>query len=122
SRNATSLAEGYAKIDRRSVHPNLFEYLAAASHTGSVLDVLDIGAGSGNDAFAIAQLGHKVTAVEPSALLDIALRDHTNPRITYVRDALPNLTSQQDKQFDVVLLSAVWQYIDPSERVESLKT
>jgi SAM-dependent methyltransferase len=119
--NAASLAAGYAEIDRISVHKSIYQYLTAVSMKGEVLDVLDIGAGSGNDAFAIGQLGHKVTAVEPSGLLDIAIHDLSDPNVTYVRDALPSLVSQHDREFDVVLLSAVWQYIHPSERIASLR-
>lgn len=121
SNQAEALASGYATTNRRKVHTQLFSDLEAAARDGTSLSILDIGAGSGDDAFEMAKLGHQVCAVEPSALLDIAKRDHAHPAITYINDALPNLDRLPEQQFDVVLMSAVLQYIDPAERVDSLE-
>ena len=119
--NADVLAKGYAQVDRKHCRSHFFDFLQTAAQSGKSLEVLDIGAGSGNDANIIAQMGHKVTAIEPSGLLDIAIRDHSHPNITYVKDTLPMLASQQDKQFDMIMSSAVWAYIEPEEREASLR-
>lgn len=115
--NAETLAAGYKTIDRKHVYPEIY----AAASTGQKLHILDIGAGAGNDAYEMAKLGHTVVAVEPSDLRAIAERDHAHPSIEYRDGLLPELASvKPDEKFDMVMLSAVWQYIDPSERVASL--
>ena len=55
-------------------------------------DVLDIGAGTGRDAAALAGMGHRVVAVEPTvALRDRAALLHPSPRIEWIEDYLPRL-------------------------------
>ncbi len=81
--NAEALAKGYANptIDREKIYPPVFlDYL---NHIKETLEILDIGAGSGNNAYFLASKGHKVTAVEPSGLLEVAKRNHAHPNITY---------------------------------------
>lgn len=120
--NAETLAEGYKKIDRRKVNPELFDYLETIQSEGKALKVLDIGCGAGNDAIIIAKMGHNVVGVEPSDLRDIAERDHSHPKIRYVEGRLPLLPHilQEPEIFDVVILSAVYQYIHPEDRVQSI--
>src|SRR5688572_13342656 len=110
--NAEKLAQGYKSIDRKAFHTKLFDYLKAASDHKQQLHVLDIGCGSGDDAFLIAQLGHRVVGIEPSDLQTIAKRDHAHENIEYRGGELPALaTLGPDETFDVIMLSAVWQYI-----------
>ncbi|MFC2969697.1 class I SAM-dependent methyltransferase [Acidimangrovimonas pyrenivorans] len=105
-----------------------YESLAFAAVHASVLDlfppppahVLDIGAGSGRDAAHLADLGHAVTATEPSPEMRAAARRlHPEARIDW-RDAalpaLPGLTAP----FDLVLLTAVWMHLDGPERAAAL--
>lgn len=115
--NADKLAAGYKSIDRKSVHPELFKKLQAAAEKGIRLHILDIGCGSGDDAIAMARLGHKVIGVEPSDLRKIAIRDHAHPDIDYRNGQLPNLKAaiHYSETFDVILMSAVLQYVDPAE-------
>jgi SAM-dependent methyltransferase len=79
--------------------------------------ILDVGAGSGRDAAAFATLGYAVVAVEPAAGLRQRAQDlHPSPRITWVDDSLPGLTSLHARSFDIVMLTAVWMHLDPDER------
>ena len=70
---AEALFAHYTGIDRRKVHADLLSllppYLSHAKHAGPVLNVLDIGAGSGIDAALFAGLGHNVVAAEPAEKL-----------------------------------------------------
>lgn len=81
--------------------------------------VLDIGAGSGVDAAWLAERGHSVVAVEPTAeFLAAAMRLHPSPLIKWLDDALPGLDAVMalGQRFDVVMLSAVWMHLDEAER------
>lgn len=118
---AESLAQGYKTLDRRSIYPEIYAMTDRAAANGQSLHILDIGAGAGNDAIEMAQAGHHVVAIEPSDLRHIAERDHPHAHIDYRDDVLPELkTIAREEQFDMVMMSAVWQYIDPSERVAAL--
>ena len=85
--------------------------------------VLDIGAGTGVDAAWFAAQGHTVTAVEPVAALREAGRAlHPSPDIEWVDDGLPALQKIAGRRafFDLVVMSAVWQHLDASERTAAM--
>lgn len=120
--NAITLAARYAQIDRAAAYHRIYTDFEAAAQQGIDLTVLDIGCGSGDDALAFAQMGHHVTAVEPSDLIDIAKEKNNSPRIKYVSDTLPDLKRVTSKPvFDAVVLGAVIQYIHPQDLRASLK-
>lgn len=110
--HAEKIADGYESLDANFVHPELFEMLNGAKP----LRVLDVGAGTGRDATALARLGHNVTAVDPSSkMLQLARALHPNARVVWVQDRLPGL-ALEDGPYDLILLSAVWMHVPPSER------
>ena len=80
--------------------------------------ILDVGAGTGRDAAALAARGHTVVAVEPTAELRAhGQRIHAGSRIDWVDDALPGLTlSLHEGRFDAVFATAVWMHLDTEER------
>jgi SAM-dependent methyltransferase len=85
--------------------------------------VLDIGAGTGRDAAWLASLLHTVVAVEPvDALRNAGMARHQSSSITWVNDTLPHLshTIALGAKFDVILLCAVWQHLDDTDRQEAL--
>ncbi|MER5352952.1 class I SAM-dependent methyltransferase [Kitasatospora sp. NPDC002551] len=99
----------FAEVHREALH--LFPTRPA--------DVLDIGAGSGRDAAALAALGHRVVAAEPTAeLRRIGEHLHAAAGVRWVDDALPALPrlGAAGARFDVVLLTAVWMHLRPDER------
>jgi SAM-dependent methyltransferase len=72
--------------------------------------VIDIGAGTGRDAAALAAQGWEVIAVEPSAAMRCeGARLHPDSRVRWIDDRLPALpgTLRLGVAADVVLLSAV---------------
>jgi len=81
--------------------------------------ILDIGAGTGVDAAWLAEQGHSVVAVEPTAeFRTAAMRLHPSPLIEWLDDVLPGLDAvlSRGQRFDVVMLSAVWMHLDEAER------
>ena len=83
--------------------------------------ILDLGAGSGRDAAAFAALGYDVIAVEPAAgLRQRAQELHPAPRITWIDDALPELSTLRGA-FDIVMLTAVWMHLDLDARPRGMQ-
>ena len=86
--------------------------------------VLDVGAGAGQNAAALARQGHDVTAVEPlPAFLEDARRTYATLDITWIADALPGLATLEahTSRFDFVLAYAVWHHLDGGERRAALE-
>lgn len=117
-RHAVELADSYEGISFGNTHPAL-----AMELTGKApLRVLDVGAGTGRDAAAMAQLGHTVLAVDPSAtMLKLAQSLHGTAQVHWLQDALPALNSVKGKQFDVILVSAVWMHIPSEDRAQAFR-
>jgi len=116
--SADRLAEDYERIAFADVHRAILPLFPAAPGR-----VLDIGAGTGRDAAALAALGHSVVAVEPVAELRAhAARLHPSPAITWLDDALPDLDRlhAQDGRFELVMLTAVWMHLDAEERQRAM--
>ncbi|APW42469.1 class I SAM-dependent methyltransferase [Rhodoferax saidenbachensis] len=112
--NASALASQYESITFAEVYCDLVHLLPL-----SPITVLDIGAGSGRDAAALARRGHKVVAVEPTdELRHEGQRLHGAMPIEWINDHLPDLSvlRQAQRKFDLVLLTAVWMHLDLSER------
>ncbi|MGK6307303.1 class I SAM-dependent methyltransferase [Variovorax sp. DT-64] len=112
--NASVLASQYESITFAQVHRDLIHLFPT-----SPVMVLDIGAGSGRDAAELSRRGHRVVAVEPTdELRREGQRLHGALAIDWVDDHLPTLyvLRQSKRQFDLVLLTAVWMHLDPKER------
>lgn len=118
-RYAVSLADEYESVAFESAYPFLVPVFTSAPMT-----VLDIGAGTGRDAAWIEAKGHSVTAVEPSrAMRAIAEQIHPSQAMTWIDDALPDLSSPRLKSqtFDVVLANAVWMHVHPNDRAVAMR-
>jgi SAM-dependent methyltransferase len=115
---ASRFCELSESIDFREIHRCILHLLPGA---GAV--VLDVGAGTGRDAAALAALGHNVVAVEPMAqFLAGARAKHRSSKIRWVSGSLPGLHElpAEPDQFDFVLCHAVWQHLNTSERAEAI--
>jgi SAM-dependent methyltransferase len=116
-RDAAGFAARYDSVSFAAVHPLLVRYLPARGAA------LDIGAGSGRDARALAAHGLNVTAVEPSAGLR-AIGATSDPGIRWIDDQLPDLCRLSDDagRFDLILCSAVLMLVAPNHLIASLVT
>ncbi|MFF2963182.1 class I SAM-dependent methyltransferase [Streptomyces sp. NPDC057963] len=110
---ADTLAVQYEEVTFGEVHRDVLQLVPAEPGR-----ILDVGAGTGRDAAALAALGHSVVAVEPTAELRAhGQRIHADSGIDWVDDVLPNLTlSRHAGRFDAVFATAVWMHLDAEER------
>jgi len=111
---AADLAAQYESITFEDVHRDVLHLFP--DEPGHVLD---IGAGSGRDAAALALRGHWVVAVEPTQELRAeGQRLHPLATLQWLDDQLPELLAVRDlgRRFDVILLTAVWMHLDTAER------
>jgi protein-L-isoaspartate O-methyltransferase len=114
---ADLLVEQYESVSFAEVHRDVLHLIPAQSGA-----VLDIGAGSGRDAAALAALGHRVVAVEPVAeLRSRAQRIHAGRDIEWLDDGLPDLTALRGRSFDLILLTAVWMHLSAQQRSLAMK-
>lgn len=123
--HAATIAAGYARINRHGVHGAFFEALQAKADAGERCHVLDVGAGSGDDAMVLARMGHSVVAAEPAeAIRQIGERNTHGMQVQWLDATVSELAAKglALRSFDAVLLSAVWQYVPAAERVDALKT
>ncbi|MFP4227734.1 MAG: methyltransferase domain-containing protein [Salinivenus sp.] len=109
----------YERVRTTEIHDNWLPLLPTTQ-----LLILDVGAGSGRDAAWFAEQDHEVVAVEPAdALRRRAQGIHSSPRIQWIDDHLPALDTVHDLdyKFDVILLSAVWMHVPPSDRKRAFR-
>ncbi|MDC0602714.1 class I SAM-dependent methyltransferase, partial [Aliiglaciecola sp.] len=118
SKRAESLSAQYDDVSFTDVHSDWLHHLPSKGWA------LDVGAGSGRDALFLANKGISVVAVEPAKGLRMLARStKSNPNIHWLDDTLPELQKVFALQikFDLILLSAVWMHIAPSNRERAFR-
>ena len=117
--NADVAAARYEQVAPERLHAWLADLLPAAPAAA-----LDVGAGSGRDSAWLASKGYDVVAVEPSPRMRVLARErHAAPPIRWLADALPALprTFKTGLSFDLILLSAVWMHVAPTDRPRAFR-
>jgi SAM-dependent methyltransferase len=115
---ADALAKHYESVSFADVHREILHLMPATPSR-----VLDVGAGTGRDAAALAALGHAVVAVEPTPELRAhGQRLHCAAAIIWIDDALPDLDKvhARGERFDLVMLTAVWMHLDSGQRERAM--
>ncbi len=122
--------EGYAEVIQQYVkiteeisfdilHKEFLKYIPSPKSL-----ILDIGAGSGRDAYELSLRGHNVIAVEPLAEFRLAGNEiYQSENLKWIDDALPDLNhlSVYDNQVDFILSSSVWHHLNEKEQESGLK-
>ena len=117
--NAAAVSAQYEGVSAHAVHDWLVDLLPS-----SPAAVVDVGAGSGRDAAWLAAQGYDVVAVEPSAAMRNAAQvRHAEAGIRWLADSLPGLgrTLKTGLSFDLILLSAVWMHVAPTDRARAFR-
>jgi len=115
---ADQLVVQYEGISFEEVHGQILHLLPPAGRA------LDIGAGTGRDAAALARRGFSVTAAEPTAEMAAhGQRLHAGLDITWIDDALPQLPvlTARGETYHLIMLTAVWMHLDATERVTAMQ-
>ena len=137
--NAQEVSAQYLSKSFEQVHQSWIHLLPATLNKTSVR-ILDVGGGSGRDAKYFAeQLQNinssqssgqstestgQVFAIEPAAELAKWGEQTTKGLgVTWLQDTLPALenTTKLEISFDLILLSAVWMHIPPSDRARAFR-
>jgi SAM-dependent methyltransferase len=117
--HARELSRLYEGVEAGRIHAWLVSALPDAPALA-----LDIGCGGGRDADWLATLGIDVVAVDSShQMLAEAQRLHPNSAIRWIADSLPGLSKvvRLGLSFDLILLSAVWMHVAPTERARAFR-
>ncbi|MDO6427172.1 methyltransferase domain-containing protein [Thalassotalea sp. 1_MG-2023] len=130
--NATELAQQYLSKSFDEVHQSWSQFLPSIIENPNAR-ILDIGAGSGRDVKHLAELAAKthtaknniqIFAAEPAkALSQLGQKTTQGLNVKWLEDSLPALSNvtKQEVSFDLILLSAVWMHIPPSDRARSIR-
>ncbi|MFP4894971.1 class I SAM-dependent methyltransferase [Paraburkholderia sp. EG304] len=115
---AEALIERWRTLSFADRHRPILDWIPQAPSR-----IVDIGAGIGTDAAALAAMGHTVLAVEPvDALRNAAREMHPSERIEWLDDSLPDLALLIARRivFAVVMLTAVWMHLDARQRERAM--
>ncbi|XKH60038.1 methyltransferase domain-containing protein [Halomonas sediminis] len=117
--HAQQLFAQYQSLNFERIHGEWLHHLS-----GQPGLVLDVGAGSGRDAKALAKRGWQVMAVEPADRLRALGQVHTSgDDISWLNDTLPalNRVRHLSQRFQLILVSAVWMHLDHDEQQRALR-
>jgi len=117
--NARKFFEQYQSLSFDEVHREWLDQLPER-----VGMALDIGAGSGRDAKALAARGWQVCAVEPADALRALGRDYTRGYdVIWLNDCLPGLHRVRalSQQYSLILVSAVWMHLPEAQQQRALR-
>ncbi|MFF9395964.1 class I SAM-dependent methyltransferase [Streptomyces griseoluteus] len=116
AQRAELLGQRYGSVTFEEVHGGVLDLLPPAP-----AKVLDVGAGTGRDAVALARRGYQVVGAEPvRELREVAQSLNPCEDVRWVEDSLPTL-SHLHGPFELVLLSAVWMHLAPAERGQAME-
>uniref|UniRef100_A4Y9K8 Methyltransferase type 11 n=1 Tax=Shewanella putrefaciens (strain CN-32 / ATCC BAA-453) TaxID=319224 RepID=A4Y9K8_SHEPC len=130
--NACDLAQQYLSKSFEEVHQSWAEFLPSIISNPNAR-ILDLGAGSGRDAKYLADFAQEihleqnniqVLAVEPATeLLKLGQQTTAGTKVKWLSDSLPALSSvtKLEVSFDLILLSAVWMHIAPSDQARAIR-
>ena len=86
--------------------------------------ILDAGSGAGQNAAALAEMGHSVVAVEPlDSFRESARIMYSHQNILWLDDSLPELKKLHSDiaSFEFILVDGVWHHLTKKERDRSLE-
>jgi 2-polyprenyl-3-methyl-5-hydroxy-6-metoxy-1,4-benzoquinol methylase len=85
-------------------------------------NILDLGAGAGQNSAALDKLGFNVSAIEPMVeFLNAAKNSYKSTAVNWLHGSLPNIAclDAHNENFDFVLIDAVWHHLTGAERAKA---
>lgn len=118
-RHGGRIGARHASLSFDEVHADLLPWLPK-----SPARILDVGAGVGRDALSLAQLGYRVSAVEPSIAMREAGEHRTAGAVDWMDDSLPCLSGPiaGATRYHFILCSAVLMHVRPGSLPASLSS
>ncbi|MEP0065728.1 class I SAM-dependent methyltransferase [Paraglaciecola sp.] len=132
TKQVKSVSEQYLSLSFEDVHASWLHHLPAIWKKSN-LAILDVGAGAGRDVKRMAELALaeqpegstcQIYGAEPSeALLKVGQQTTAGHNVNWLQDSLPSLDkiTSLEVSFDLILLSAVWMHVPPSQRNRALR-
>lgn len=121
---AGKLCATYNKLATEDVLPGIRSILPLMNNGRTHFDALDLGCGSGRDAFWLASQGFHVVGVDASIEM---IRNAWSTKqmaavITYIEDEIPALNRVRARHlgYDFFLMGAVWMHLDTQERKKTI--
>ena len=117
-KTADALVEQYESLTFERVHRSILSLLPPPPGRA-----LDVGAGTGRDAAALAQRGYTVVAAEPTAEMRANGQHlHASAAVEWIDDSLPDLAMVRARHapFDLVMMTAVWMHLDVKQRARAM--
>lgn len=119
-REISNLFSIYESVNTEEVHS---KWINTQNFVNKV--VLDIGCGSGRDANYIANKGAEIVIAsdKSSEMITLAKSKHISPRIKWIVDSLPALSSlkkQNLNKFDFIICSAVLMFLNKKDQEKSI--
>lgn len=102
-------AIGKTYTSTRAADPRITSRLLELLDLPMSATIIDVGAGTGNYSFALAELGYKVTAVEPSSIMREQARPH--PDLQW-QDASAEALPFDDNLFDGAVMTLCLHHMD----------
>lgn len=98
----------------------LFALLAADAGIGETSDLLEIGPATGIATEPLAELGHRITAIELGPDLADAARANLagSPSVNVITGSFDTWEPERWGAFDLVFAATAWHWLDPSTRYE----
>jgi SAM-dependent methyltransferase len=120
---AQSLSAAYNKLNTEDVLPGIADTLPVV--LPSKRRAIDLGCGSGRDAFWLASRGFQVVGADASIgmIREAWAHKQSGNAITYIEDEIPTLSRvrARGERYAFFLMSAVWMHLDSKERAETIR-
>jgi len=122
---AGTLCATYNQLATENVLPGIRSVLPLRNNGRNHFDALDLGCGSGRDAFWLASQGFHVVGVDASIemIRNAWATNQMASLITYIEDEIPSLNrvKMRHQGYDFYLMSAVWMHLDGPERKKTIE-
>lgn len=111
----------YYKSGKLIFEPSSFSVYCADQMIGA-LNILEIGCGNGRDAIYFSELGHNVTAIDPSIeAINLCIEKHGTEKVNFKACKLPDCSDEFNEKLDVIYSRFCFHAMTEKEEIETLE-